>query len=85
MNRVVLFAIGMLMLLLIDVAAVFVAATSGAIVVALLLCIPGIGFIVALVAARFDPRARRPRGRPHRGATRVGYNPWLGGGIDDDR
>lgn len=85
MYRVVFFTISMLVLLLIDVAAVYVAAASGAVLLSVLLAIPGIGLIWALVAVRFDPRGRPSRRWPHRGATRVGYNPWIGGGIDEDR
>ena len=85
MYRVVLFTMTMLILLLIDVAGVYVAATGGALLVAVLLCIPGAVIVWALVGVRFDVRPRRPRRWPRRGATRVGYNPWVGGGIDEDR
>lgn len=85
MYRVVVFTISMLILLLIDVAAVYVAATSGAVLVSLLVAVPGIGLTWALVAVRFDARGRPSRKWPHRGATRVGYNPWVGGGIDEDQ
>jgi hypothetical protein len=85
MYRVVFFTIGVLILLLIDVASVYVAATSGSVLLSLLLAIPGMGLILSLVAVRFDPRGRPSRKWPHRGATRVGYNPWIGGGIDEDR
>jgi hypothetical protein len=85
MNRVVFFTISVLILLLVDVAAVYVAATSGAVLLALLLAVPGIGLIWALAAVRFDQRGRPTRKWPHRGATRVGYNPWIGGGIDEDK
>jgi hypothetical protein len=85
MYRAVFFMIGVLVLLLIDVAAVYVAATSGSVLLSLLLAIPGIGLIWALAAVRFDPQGRPSRKWPHRGATRVGYNPWIGGGIDEDR
>jgi hypothetical protein len=85
MYRVVAFTIGTLVLLLIDAAAVYVAATSGSVLLALLLCIPGIVLFWALFAVRFDTQQRPHRRWPHRGATRVGYNPWMGGGVDDDR
>ena len=85
MYRVVFFTISVLILLSIDAAAVYVAATSGAVPLSLLLAVPGIGLIWALVAVRFDPRGRPARKWPHRGATRVGYNPWMGGGIDEDQ
>jgi hypothetical protein len=42
MYRVVFFTISMLILLLVDVAAVYVAATSGAVLLALLLAVPGV-------------------------------------------
>ena len=85
MNRVVLFSMTMLLLLLIDVAGMYVAATGGAWLIATLLVIPGAALVWALIGVRFDVRPRRPRRWPHRGATRVGYNPWIGGGIDEDR
>jgi hypothetical protein len=85
MNRVVLFTMTMLILLLIDVAGVYVAATGRSVLVAILLCIPGVVLVWAILGVRFDVRPPRPRRWPHRGATRVGYNPWLGGGIDEDR
>jgi hypothetical protein len=85
MYRVVLFTISVLVLVLIDLAAVYVAATSGAVLLSILLAVPGAGLIWALVAVRFDPRGRPSRRWPHRGATRVGYDPWMGGGIDEDR
>ncbi len=85
MNRVVLFSMTMLLLLLIDVAGMYVAATAGAWLIATLLVIPGAALVWALIGVRFDVRPRRPRRWPHRGATRVGYNPWTGGGIDEDR
>jgi hypothetical protein len=85
MYRAVFFMIGVLILLLIDLAAVYVAAASGSVLLSLLLAIPGIGLIWALVAVRFDARGRPSRKWPHRGATRVGYNPWIGGGIDEDQ
>jgi hypothetical protein len=85
MYRVVAFAISGMILLVIDVAAVYIAASNSALLLALLLCLPGLAVIWALLAVRFDAR-RRPYWRwPHRGATRVGYNPWIGGGIDEDR
>jgi hypothetical protein len=85
MYRAMFFTIGVLILLLIDVAAVYVAAASGSMLLSLLLAIPGIGLIWALFAVRFDSRGRPSRKWPHRGATRVGYNPWIGGGIDEDQ
>jgi hypothetical protein len=84
MYRAVFFTISMLVLLLIDVAAVYVAATSGAVLLSIPLAVPGMGLIWALAAVRFDPPGRPTRKWPHRGATRVGYNPWIGGGIDED-
>jgi hypothetical protein len=85
MYRVVGFAIGGVTLLVVDVAAVYVATSSSALLLALLLCLPGLVLVWALLAVRFDVR-RRPYWRwPHRGATRVGYNPWIGGGIDEDQ
>jgi hypothetical protein len=85
MYRVVAFAIGGMVLLVVDVAAVYVAASSSALPLALLLCLPGLVLIWALLAVGFDVR-RRPYWRwPHRGATRVGYNPWIGGGVDEDK
>jgi hypothetical protein len=85
MNRVILFTMTTLILLLIDAAGVLIAATNRAPLISVLLCIPGAAIIWALVGVRFDVRPRRPRRWPHRGATRVGYNPWVGGGIDEDR
>jgi hypothetical protein len=83
MYRVVFFTIGTL--ILIDVAAVYIAAANGSLLLSLLLAIPGMGIIWALVAVRFDPGGRPSRKWPHRGATRVGYNPWIGSGIDEDK
>jgi hypothetical protein len=79
--RAVLFALVALILLLVDAAAVYATASGGALVLALLLCIPGLAIIVWMVLVRFDPRSRSKRTWPHRGATRDEYNPWIGGGL----
>lgn len=85
MYRAVFFTMGVLVLLLIDLAAVYIAATSGSVLLSVACAVPGMGLIWALIAVRFDPRGRPSRKWPHRGATRVGYNPWIGGGIDEDQ
>lgn len=70
-----------LFLLLVDAAAVYAAATGGALVLALLLCVPGLAIIVAMFLLRFDAQRRSKRRWPHRGTTRDEYNPWIGGGL----
>jgi hypothetical protein len=77
----VLFTIVALFLLLVDAAAVYATATGGALVLSLLLCIPGLAIIVAMFLMRFDAQRRSKRRWPHRGATRDDYNPWIGGGL----
>jgi hypothetical protein len=53
MYRVVAFAIGGMILLVVDVAAVYVAVSSSALLLALLLCLPGLVLVWALLAVRF--------------------------------
>ena len=79
--RAVLFTIVVLFLLLVDAAAVYASATGGSLILALLLCIPGLAIIVAMFLVRFDARRRSKQRWPHRGATRDEYNPWTGGGL----